>query len=96
MQMLLTGELVDATEAHRIGLVNRVVPAEQLIPVATAMLQTILSNSALAVAGCIEAVNAGYDIPLGNALAFETAMAALVSAAIDPGQPRNASNHPRT
>ena len=56
--------MIDAQEAYRIGLVNRVVPAAELIAAATAMLQTILANGPLAVAHCIEVVNAGYDLPL--------------------------------
>ena len=63
MQLLLTGEMIDAQEAFRIGLVNRVVPAAELLPAATTMLQTILANGPLAVAHCIEIVNAGYDLP---------------------------------
>jgi enoyl-CoA hydratase len=82
LQLLLTGEIVDATEAYRIGLVNRVVPADELIVAATSMLRAILANGPLAVAQCIEVVNAGYDLPLAGALALE-AMAFGILATTD-------------
>jgi enoyl-CoA hydratase len=83
LQMLLTGEIIDAAEACRIGLVNQVVAAEQLIPAATAMLHAILSNGPLAVAHCIEAVNAGYDLPLRDALTLEATAFGLLAATED-------------
>ena len=71
LQLLMTAEMIDANEAYRIGLVNRVVPAAELIGVSTTMMRAILANGPLAVAGCIAAVNAGLDLPLDKALAFE-------------------------
>src|SRR4051812_11732872 len=71
LQLLLTGEMIDATEALRIGLVNKVVAADQLIATATTMMQTILANAPLAIAHCIEAVNSGYDLPLEDAMTLE-------------------------
>jgi enoyl-CoA hydratase len=83
LQLLLTGEMVDAQEAFRIGLVNRVVPAAELLPAATAMLQTILTNGPLALAHVIEAVNAGYDLPLSDALTLEATSFGLLAATGD-------------
>jgi enoyl-CoA hydratase len=71
LQLLLTGEMIDAAEAFRLGLVNKVVPADQLIATATAMMQTMLANAPLALWRCIETVNAGYDLPLDDATALE-------------------------
>src|SRR5205085_3938810 len=48
LQLLLAGEMIDATEAYRIGLVNRVVPNDQLLAVATEMLKAMLANGPLA------------------------------------------------
>ena len=83
LQLLLTGEMIDATEAYRIGLVNRVVPATDLIANATAMLQTILANGPLALALCIEVVDRGYDIPLDEALTLEATAFGLLAATED-------------
>jgi Enoyl-CoA hydratase/carnithine racemase len=80
LQLLLTGEMIDAQEAYRIGLVNRVVPAGELSATAAAMMQTILANGPLAVAHCIEAVNAGYDLPLADALTLEATVFGLLAA----------------
>ena len=57
LQLILTGGMIDAEEAHRIGLVNEVVPAETLIPRAEAILQEIAANAPIAVGYAIEAVN---------------------------------------
>jgi enoyl-CoA hydratase len=83
LQLLLTGEVIDAAEAYRIGLVNQVVSADRLIPAATAILRSIVANAPLAVAHCIEAVNAGYNLPLGDALTIEATMFGVVAATKD-------------
>jgi enoyl-CoA hydratase len=71
LQMLLTGEIIDAPEAWRIGLVNRVVPAAELLPSAATLLQAMLANGPLALARCIAVVNDGASLPLDRALALE-------------------------
>jgi enoyl-CoA hydratase len=83
LQLLLTGEMIDAAEAYRIGLVNRVVPAADLLAAATGMLQAILANGPLAVAECIEVVNRGADASLDDALAFEATAFGLLAATED-------------
>ena len=83
MQLLLTGEMIDAQEAYRIGLVNRVVPGAELIGAATTMLTTILANGPLAVAHCIEVVDRGYDITLEEALTLEATAFGLLAATED-------------
>ncbi len=83
LQMLLTGEMIDAQEAYRIGLANRVVPANELIATATAMLNMMLANGPLALAYCVEAVNRGYDLSLDDALALEATAFGLLAATDD-------------
>jgi len=86
LQLLLTGEMIDATEAHRIGLVNGVVPAAELLDAARAMLTAILSHGPLAVAHCIEAVDRGLDLPLDDAIALEASYFGLLSATADKAE----------
>ena len=83
LQLLMTGEMIDAQEAYRIGLVNRVYPAADLLDGAKKMLATILANSPLAVAHCIELVDRGYDITLDEALAYEATAFGLLAATED-------------
>jgi enoyl-CoA hydratase len=74
LQLLMTGEMIDAAEAYRIGLVNRVVRPEDLLSTAEAMLKQMLANAPLALAMCIEAVNIGLDRSLEEALVVEAEM----------------------
>ncbi|MFN2563944.1 MAG: enoyl-CoA hydratase-related protein [Gemmatimonadaceae bacterium] len=83
LQLLLTGELIDAHEALRIGLVNAVVPAADLLQVARRLLQTVLAQAPTAVALCIEAVNRGLDMSLDDALALEASYFGLCAATAD-------------
>jgi enoyl-CoA hydratase len=83
LQLLLTGEMIDAQEAHRIGLVNRVVPGDQLLPSASEVLRQILANAPLAVGLCIEAVNRGFELSLDDALALEATGFGLLAATDD-------------
>jgi enoyl-CoA hydratase len=82
-QLLLTGEMIDAAEAYRIGLVNKVVPADQLMTEARAMLKTILSNGPLALALCIEAIDRGLQMSLEEGLILEANHFGLLAATED-------------
>jgi enoyl-CoA hydratase len=86
LQLLLTAEMIDAAEAYRIGLVNRVVTADQLVPAATATLQQILMNAPLAVAACIDAVDRGLAMPLDEALVFEATTFGVLIATADTAE----------
>lgn len=83
LELLLTGEMIDAAEAWRIGLVNRVVPAERLLPEATATLAKMLAMGPLAVAAVLEAVDAGFEMPQAEALLLEANHFGLLSATAD-------------
>ena len=83
LQMLLTGEVIDAQEALRIGLVNAVLPAAELLPSATRLLQTVLAQAPTAVALCIDAVDRGLGMPLEDAVALEASYFGLCAATAD-------------
>jgi len=83
LQLLLTGELIDAAEAYRIGLVNRVVPAAELLDVARALLHQMLANAPVALALCIEAVDRGLDASLEDATTLEATHFGLLAATDD-------------
>src|SRR6201987_4304523 len=74
IQLLLTGEMISAQEAHRIGLVNDVLPAAELIPRAEAIAQKIIANAPLAIQYAMEAVNRGLDLPLAEGLYLEATL----------------------
>ena len=83
LQLLLTGEMIDAAEALRIGLVNRVVPAAELIDATTALLKQMIANGPLAVAACIEAVDRGLEGSIDDGLLLEAVMFGVLSGTAD-------------
>lgn len=62
-QLLLTGEIIDANEAARIGLVNRVVPAADLMPTVEALMKQMLANAPLALTRILDAIRRAADAP---------------------------------
>jgi enoyl-CoA hydratase len=83
LQLILTGEMIDAAEAFRIGLVNRVVSAGELMDAARAMLRQILAQGPLAVSLCIEAVNRGIEMSLDDGLGLEADHFGLLASTSD-------------
>ncbi|MBP1729267.1 MAG: enoyl-CoA hydratase/isomerase [Deltaproteobacteria bacterium] len=71
LEIILSGEMVDANEALRIGLVNRVVAAEALLAEAQQLARKIASKGLVAVRLCKQAVNNGLEMDLGRACAYE-------------------------
>ncbi len=69
-EMILTGEMIDAKEAYRIGLVNRVVPAKQLMATAEEIGRKILRNAPIAVALAKDAIEVGKNLPLDGAIQY--------------------------
>src|SRR5580700_2065283 len=74
MQIVLTGEMITAQEAYRIGLVNEVTTSAELIPRAEAIAAKIIANAPLAVQYAIEAVNKGMEMTLAEGLFLEAAL----------------------
>jgi enoyl-CoA hydratase len=74
MQLVLTGEMITAQEALRIGLVNEVVPTAELIPRAEAIAAKIIANAPLAIQYAMEAVNHGLDMTLADGLFLEATL----------------------
>ncbi|MFC1847365.1 enoyl-CoA hydratase/isomerase family protein [Chloroflexota bacterium] len=70
-EMLLIGETIDAQEAYRLGLVNKVVPLSQLMPTAREMAEIICRKGPLGVRATKEAMIRGYSMPLEQGLQLE-------------------------
>jgi enoyl-CoA hydratase len=83
IQLITTAEMIDAHEAYRIGLVNKVVAPEALMTAAHEMMNTILANGPLAVALCIEAVDRGLEMSLDEGLVLEANHFGLLAASED-------------
>jgi enoyl-CoA hydratase len=83
LELLLSGESIDAAEAHRIGLVNAVVPQSELIETAKQWIRKVIANGPLAVALTMESVDSGLDGGLQAGLRFESMAFGLTAASED-------------
>src|SRR5271156_3275202 len=83
MQMVLAGEMISAQEAHRIGLVNEVTTAADLIPPAEAIAAKILANAPLAVRYAMEAVNKGMEMTIAEGQFLEATLFGVCCATED-------------
>jgi enoyl-CoA hydratase len=83
MQMVLAGEMISAQEAHRIGLVNEVLPSAELIPRAEVIAAKIIANAPLAVQYAMEAVNKGMEMTLAEGLYLEATLFGVCCATED-------------
>jgi len=70
-QMILTGQQIDAQEAYRVGLINKVVPLDQLMPTAREWAETICQAAPLATRIGKEIIIRGYDMTLAQALQLQ-------------------------
>lgn len=82
-ELLLTGDMIGADEAHRIGLVNRVVPAATLMDEARALAQTLALKAPVAVRYILDAVASGSDMAFADAEDYEATLFGLVSTTDD-------------
>ena len=83
LQLILSGEMISAQEAFRIGLVNEVVPAADLITRAEAILNKIASNAPIAVKFALEAANKGLETSQDQGLLLEASYFGLCAATED-------------
>jgi enoyl-CoA hydratase len=83
MQMVLTGELIDAAEACRIGLINRVVAPELLMSAAFGMAQEMAAKSPLSLSYVKEALYSGMDLTLDQGLRTELDLYLLLFTTFD-------------
>ena len=86
LKLLLTGEIVSAAEAHRLGLVDEVVPPAELLPRAEQLALAIAANAPIAVRHTLAAVHAGYDLPLRQALDLEASLFGLCCSTEDKNE----------
>jgi enoyl-CoA hydratase len=83
LEILLTGDAIGAEEALRIGLVNRVVPASELMSESKKLAATLAAKAPVAARYIIDAVNQGLEMPLSEAEAHEATLFGLVSTTDD-------------
>lgn len=83
LQLIITGGMIDAQEAYRIGLVNEVVPTANLISRAEEILKEIFANAPLAVKYSLEAVNKGAETSLSEGLSLEASYFGLCAGTED-------------
>jgi enoyl-CoA hydratase len=83
LELILTGEMIDAQEAYRIGLVNRVFPQPQLMGAAVDLAQKIAANGPVAVGLAIEAVDHGYHASTEDSLRLEAHLFGLLASTAD-------------
>ncbi|HEX6923986.1 MAG TPA: enoyl-CoA hydratase-related protein [Longimicrobiaceae bacterium] len=83
LELILTGEMIDAAEAHRIGLVNRLAEPGELLKEARRLLERIVANGPLAVGMAIESVHRGEGMEIDAALATEAHLFGVLAASDD-------------
>jgi enoyl-CoA hydratase/carnithine racemase len=81
--LILSGDIISAPEAYRIGLVNEIVPAAELIARAEAILKKTAANAPIAVKSGLEAVNRGLDTSQAEGLLLEASYFGLCAATED-------------
>jgi len=96
LQLILSGGMISAQEAYRIGLVNEIVSRDQLIPRAEAILRQIGGNAPLAIKFALEAVNSGLEATQDQGFSLEAALFGLCAGTEDKAEGTSAFLAKRT
>jgi (E)-benzylidenesuccinyl-CoA hydratase len=96
MKVLLTGDRIDAAEAHRLGLVSDIVPAEELVATAFDIARRIIANGPLAVRAIIDLAHRTFDLPLSQSIAMDQLMWGVLRDTEDRAEGRRAFAERRT
>jgi enoyl-CoA hydratase/carnithine racemase len=96
LQLILSGEIISAQEAYRIGLVNEIIPAADLTARAEGILKKVASNAPIAVRFALEAANKGMDTSQGEGLLLEASYFGLCAATEDKKEGTTAFLEKRT
>jgi enoyl-CoA hydratase len=83
LEVILTGDKIDAEEAYRIGLVNRVFDRDELLEGTEKILRTIMSRGPVAVRYALEAATKGVDLPLADGLDLEATLFGVLASSED-------------
>jgi enoyl-CoA hydratase len=90
LELMASARRVKADEAERIGLVNRVLPQDQLLAEAEKLALAVLKNGPLAVAAVLEAVHRGMQMPIADGLRLESSLFGILAASEDMHEGLNA------
>jgi enoyl-CoA hydratase len=96
LQLILSGEMINAQEAYRIGLVNEIVPAADLVTRAETILKKIAANAPIAIKFALEAANKGLETSQGEGLLLEASYFGLCAATEDKKEGTTAFLEKRT
>jgi enoyl-CoA hydratase len=96
LQLILSGEMIGAQEAYRIGLVNEIVPAADLVTRAETILKKIAANAPIAIKFALEAANKGLETSQGEGLLLEASYFGLCAATEDKKEGTTAFLEKRT
>lgn len=83
LELILSGDMLTASEAHRLGLVNRVMPGDELLAHTVAFAAGLAAKAPLALTACLEATRAADDLTIQDGLALEAALFARTTATAD-------------